>query len=54
MYERDNIELKIVNYIFYIFYDSGKRIWEFMLKYSISLDLFFFVEFGTSKQKVHY
>ena len=32
LYERDNIELRIVNYIFYIFYDNGKPIWEFMLE----------------------
>ena len=32
LYKRDNMELKIVNYIFYIFYDSGKPIWEFMLE----------------------
>ena len=32
LYERDDIELRIVNYIFYIFYDNGKPIWEFMLK----------------------
>ena len=51
MYERDNIELKIVNYIFYIFYDSGKPIWEFMLKYSISLDLFFLLNLEQVNKK---